>query len=471
MRSAQGIGTTVTVSVPLQRPSKNVAEAAPAKPMNFSPLNASVGFLGFDTLDTDPTMEAPSSEANDRLLNSLKESCEQLGLNVSSDGHTANTDPTIHIVRMEVVERLFRDGKATRDSLPLAINLGAPVIVVCPSRDAALKFRDSPIAAGLPVKLHFVWVPVGPLKLAGVLSACCMFFYSLPCCFYRTCTADVPIVKWRTSDDRDAASVVPAGMSTPSIAIKSEQVSLEIANDKPAANALASESSMKPAIASTTTEVVVRTKDEIPQPPRHRKSGSESSPRPDTASIELQTQLGRAMTDPYRSAGALSLLLVDDNVRRPQKFFPLDTLLTVRVQAINLRLLEVFAKKAGYPYRTARNGQEAVEIYEGTSRSARSSDDSLTSIPGNSTGPAGKPEVVLMDINMPVMDGFEAARAMRRFETASGSPRATIIAITGLGDTSAQEQSFTSGMDLFLTKPVKMKEVTGILKKVQGTGT
>lgn len=54
-----------------------------------------------------------------------------------------------------------------------------------------------------------------------------------------------------------------------------------------------------------------------------------------------------------------------------------------------------------------------------------------------------------MDINMPVVDGFEAARAIRRFEKASGNPRATIIAVTGLGDTSAQEQSFTSGMDLF----------------------
>ena len=80
-----------------------------------------------------------------------------------------------------------------------------------------------------------------------------------------------------------------------------------------------------------------------------------------------------------------------------------------------------------------------------------------------------KPEVVLMDINMPVMDGFEAARAIRRLEQASGSPRATIIAITGLGDISAQEQAFASGMDLFLTRPVKMKEMTAILSRIRGT--
>lgn len=66
------------------------------------------------------------------------------------------------------------------------------------------------------------------------------------------------------------------------------------------------------------------------------------------------------------------------------------------------------------------------------------------------------------------MDEFEAARAIRRFEKASGTPRVAIIAVTGLGDTAAEEQSFTNGMDLFLTKPVKMKEVTEILAKLQG---
>ena len=77
--------------------------------------------------------------------------------------------------------------------------------------------------------------------------------------------------------------------------------------------------------------------------------------------------------------------------------------------------------------------------------------------------PAIKPEVILMDINMPVMDGFEAARAIRRFEHASASSRATIIAVTGLGDRMAQEQAFASGMDSSLTKPIKMREVTASL--------
>jgi len=72
-----------------------------------------------------------------------------------------------------------------------------------------------------------------------------------------------------------------------------------------------------------------------------------------------------------------------------------------------------------------------------------------------------------MDVNMPVMDGFEATRAIRRFESLSGCPRATIVAVTGLGDASAQEEASASGMDLFLTKPVKLKEITAILSKLR----
>ena len=68
---------------------------------------------------------------------------------------------------------------------------------------------------------------------------------------------------------------------------------------------------------------------------------------------------------------------------------------------------------------------------------------------------------------MPLMDGCEAARAIRRFEHSSGCDRATIVAVTGLGDIAAQERAFASGMDLFLTKPVKMKEVRDVLEGVR----
>lgn len=72
---------------------------------------------------------------------------------------------------------------------------------------------------------------------------------------------------------------------------------------------------------------------------------------------------------------------------------------------------------------------------------------------------------ILMDINMPVMDGLESTRQIRQHEREHQLPPTLIIAITGLGLRSAREEAFASGLDLFLTRPVRMKELHTILKE------
>ncbi|KAJ3958906.1 hypothetical protein N0V92_004498 [Colletotrichum tropicale] len=68
-------------------------------------------------------------------------------------------------------------------------------------------------------------------------------------------------------------------------------------------------------------------------------------------------------------------------------------------------------------------------------------------------------------ITMPVMDGLEATRRIRKFERAHHLPPAVVIAITSLGSASARQEGFASGMDLFLTRPVTMTELVKILKQ------
>jgi CheY-like chemotaxis protein len=74
------------------------------------------------------------------------------------------------------------------------------------------------------------------------------------------------------------------------------------------------------------------------------------------------------------------------------------------------------------------------------------------------------PKVVLMDISMPVLNGFEATQQIRAFEQQHNIKPATIIALTGLGSADAQREAYSSGVNLFLTKPVRLKELTKVLE-------
>ncbi|KAG9641762.1 hypothetical protein KCU64_g12420, partial [Aureobasidium melanogenum] len=150
-----------------------------------------------------------------------------------------------------------------------------------------------------------------------------------------------------------------------------------------------------------------------------------------TASTKATPSKAAAEVDPSKP----TLLLVDDN-------------------AVNLRLITAYAKKHGHPKLTATNGLEAFEAYRAAAL-------------GNTNSTTPKPEVVLMDISMPVMDGFEATRQIRAFERSNDITPATIIALTGLGSAEAQEEAFVSGIDLFLTKPIKLDKLTKSLNEIR----
>lgn len=140
----------------------------------------------------------------------------------------------------------------------------------------------------------------------------------------------------------------------------------------------------------------------------------------------------------------LSLLLVDDN-------------------KVNLRLLMNYASKNGHFNLTAMDGQQAVEAY----RRAYERDIEMASHTLNPGNPSNRPQVILMDINMPVLDGFEATRQIRVFEQQHALQPARVIALTGLGSASAQQEAFSSGVDMFLTKPVRLKDLTKILDEIR----
>lgn len=117
--------------------------------------------------------------------------------------------------------------------------------------------------------------------------------------------------------------------------------------------------------------------------------------------------------------------------------------LLVEDNSINLDILSIYMKKLGRPYHTATNGAEAFAAYK--------------------TNP-NHCKYIFMDVSMPIMDGFEATRRIRAYERENQIKPSIIFALTGLASESAQQEAFGSGVDLFLTKPVKLKELGMILR-------
>lgn len=137
----------------------------------------------------------------------------------------------------------------------------------------------------------------------------------------------------------------------------------------------------------------------------------------------LHDEQMRVEAEPEKTINTGKFLLVDDN-------------------HINLRILSAYMGKMGRTYEAVINGKEAVDAY-----TQRPSDFSA----------------ILMDISMPVMDGLEATRRIRAHEHRNELCGVAILALTGLASDSTHQEALESGVDVFLTKPVRLKTLSQVL--------
>ncbi len=79
-----------------------------------------------------------------------------------------------------------------------------------------------------------------------------------------------------------------------------------------------------------------------------------------------------------------------------------------------------------------------------------------------------KHALVLMDMSMPVMDGFEATAKIREVETERRLPRCMIVALTGVTSADAIERAQACGVDRYFTKPIRMKALGELWKEITG---
>lgn len=128
-----------------------------------------------------------------------------------------------------------------------------------------------------------------------------------------------------------------------------------------------------------------------------------------------------AVHENHSSGNDLKILIAEDN-------------------EVNQLVLKKMIEKLGYNSTTVQNGLEAVEAFERYSY-----------------------DIVFMDISMPFMDGTEAVRLIK--ESASSEKQPFIVAVTAHAIKGDREKYLGMGMDEYVSKPVSMNVISGIIDK------
>ena len=127
------------------------------------------------------------------------------------------------------------------------------------------------------------------------------------------------------------------------------------------------------------------------------------------------------------SIAGLRVLVVEDNV-------------------VNASLIRLLLERDGCAVSNAASGVQALEMLR-----------------------AQAWDVVLMDCQMPEMDGYATTRYWRRMELTERRPRLPILALTAHAMAEDRERCLDAGMDDYLTKPVKLDALRAVLSRYANT--
>lgn len=133
-----------------------------------------------------------------------------------------------------------------------------------------------------------------------------------------------------------------------------------------------------------------------------------------------------------------------DSIWRPHKTRPGAKLLIVENEYSNLLLMERILGYAGYECVTAGNGREALTIFE-----------------------RERPDLILTDIAMPVMDGLEATAALRARPEGAHIP---IVAVSAHAMAEDRDRALRAGCTEYLTKPYRPHDLLAVVERLLTEG-
>jgi CheY-like chemotaxis protein/HPt (histidine-containing phosphotransfer) domain-containing protein len=156
---------------------------------------------------------------------------------------------------------------------------------------------------------------------------------------------------------------------------------------------------------------------------------------------ELLSAIGRVLArEPGQRAPLPSSMLPSEVPERRLR------ILLAEDNAVNQRLAASLLERRGHKVTIAANGREALTALE------------------------GQPfDVVLMDVQMPEMGGFEATAAIRALEAERKAPRLPIIAMTAHAMKGDRERCLAAGMNEYLTKPLDPRQLCALVEQMAGS--
>jgi two-component system, cell cycle response regulator DivK len=119
------------------------------------------------------------------------------------------------------------------------------------------------------------------------------------------------------------------------------------------------------------------------------------------------------------------------------------TILVVEDNALNLKLVRDVLQYAGYRVVEATTGEEGVRL--------------ATEV---------HPDLVLMDLQLPGIDGSEALRLLRR----SGAPPVPVVAVTAFAMTEDRLRVERDGFDAYIEKPLRIRALPGQVRRLLDQG-
>ncbi len=163
-------------------------------------------------------------------------------------------------------------------------------------------------------------------------------------------------------------------------------------------------------------------------------------------SITVDSEVGKGSTFSFNLTLPLSLTVMDTPMAAPEVQSPMLSvaahvesakpamglrLLLAEDNAVNQKLATRLLEKMGHQVTLARDGQEALDTWA-----------------------AGVFDAILMDVDMPVMNGYEATERIRQLERERGQGRVPVIALTAHALQGIREVCLSHGMDSYLPKPI-----------------